>query len=69
MSQPASPVAVGAVTVEGPEEVADCAVAAADRLGAWVGGVIWWFELGRPHGQRRTIVELQGRALEKGTSS
>ncbi|MFE3664449.1 hypothetical protein ACFXOR_15990 [Streptomyces sp. NPDC059164] len=57
--------AVGAVAVEGPEEVADCAVAAADRLGAWVDEVIWWFELGRPQGQRRTIVELQGRALEK----
>lgn len=52
--------AVGAVAVEGPEEVADCAVAAADRLGGWVDEVIWWFELGRPHDQRCTIVELQG---------
>ncbi|MEV7535379.1 hypothetical protein ACFYOG_35615 [Streptomyces sp. NPDC007818] len=55
--------AVGAVAVEGPEKVADCALAAADRLGAWVGEVIWWFELGKPHHQRRTIVELRDLAI------
>ncbi|MEV7658579.1 hypothetical protein AB0O39_31015 [Streptomyces anulatus] len=56
---------VGAVAVEGPEKVADCAVAAADRLGAWVEEMNWWFELGRPHDQLRIVEEQQGRALEK----
>ncbi|MFF7328354.1 hypothetical protein [[Kitasatospora] papulosa] len=55
---------VGAVAVEGPEKVADCAVAA-DRLEAWVEEMNWWFELGRPHHQLRIVEEQQGRALEK----
>ncbi|MCX4862453.1 hypothetical protein [Streptomyces canus] len=57
--------AVGAVIIEGPEKVADCADAAAERLGAWVEEVVWWFELGRPDHQHRSIVELRDRALEK----
>ncbi|MFE7804807.1 hypothetical protein ACFU51_09130 [Streptomyces sp. NPDC057430] len=56
--------AVGAVAVEGPEAVASASENAAHRLGAWLDELAWWLELGQPHAQRKTIVELWGHAEE-----
>lgn len=40
---------IGAVVVEGPEEVADSAEQAAFHLSAWLDELAWWLEQGRPH--------------------
>lgn len=56
---------VGAVVVEGPQEVASRATDAAHHLGAWLDELAWWFDLGRPHHQRRALMELRDRAQDK----
>jgi hypothetical protein len=38
--------AVGAVVIEGPEEVADSAEAAAFHLSVWLDEMAWWLEQG-----------------------
>ncbi|WP_405776204.1 hypothetical protein [Streptomyces sp. NBC_01538] len=38
---------VGAVVIEGPEEVADAEESASQRLGAWLDELAWWLDLRR----------------------
>ncbi|MGP3777179.1 hypothetical protein ACTWJ8_40725 (plasmid) [Streptomyces sp. SDT5-1] len=55
---------VGALAVEGPEEVTEAAMVAAEALSAWLDELAWWLERGRPHDQRRSIVELRNHMEE-----